>query len=229
MRLSTRFLLPAAGLALACGAIVWPRWLAPDRAETCARPEVLSVTGLIPGTHPGGERRTRLSADVIQWSEGSIPDELLPRDPLVFRIVRSYAVLKTAEHPLGLMPARVEAEIFRRELVDAPGGPLPVHVVRSSGHDKFHVVAYAFVFGNEPVENPFLAQLRGTLRELRNGRRPLTVLLAGGMATPETAAHREALALRWIAAAWEHYRGMCFDGRLPSRGSAPALGGGAPP
>jgi hypothetical protein len=225
MRLSTRFLLPAAGLALACGAIVWPRWVSPQRAETCARPEVLSVTGLIPGTQPAGENRAHLTADHIQWSEGLIPDDLLPRHPLTFRIVRSYSVLKAAEHPLGLMPVRVEAESAEEKRIDAPGGPIPVHVVRSSGHDEFQVVAYAFVFGNEPVENPFLAQLGGAVRELRHGRRPLTVLLAGGLATPETVAHREALALRWIASAWGHYRGMCLDGRgadpKPAPGSEP--------
>jgi hypothetical protein len=120
------------------------------------------------------------------------------------------------------MPERVEAETVRREHLDIPGGPLPVHLVRSSGSGRFHVIAYAFVFGNEPVENPFLAQLAGALRELRHGRRPLTVLLAGGAATPDTVAHREALALRWIASAWEHFRGMCVDAQ-------PLAGAGANP
>jgi hypothetical protein len=213
MRISTRFLLPAAGLALACGAVVWPRWLAPDRVDTCARPDVLSVTGLISGTKPDSENRAKLDADRIQFSEGLVPDEREPRNPLLFRIVRSYSVLKTAEAPLLLMPGRLEAELVRREQVEAPGGPVPVHLVRTSGTEHFHVVAYAFLFGNEPVANPFLAQLNGVLRELRHGRRPLTVLITGGTATPETTPHREAVALRWIASAWDHYRGMCIDGR----------------
>jgi hypothetical protein len=96
-------------------------------------------------------------------------------------------------------------------------------VVRSVGHDLFHVMAYAFVFGNEPVARPFVAQFQGALRELRGGRRPLTLLLAGGAATPETAPQREELALRWVASAWEHYRGMCLDGggvRPPQTGGA---------
>jgi hypothetical protein len=224
MRLSTRFLLPAAALAVVCGAIVWPRWIFPRRAETCLRPEVLSVTGLIPGTEPEGERRELLTADVIQWSEGQIPDEQMPRHPLVFRIVRSYSVLKAAEWPLGLMPVRVEAETNAEKIVDAPGGPIPVHLVHSSGHAEFQLVVYAFLFGNEPVANPFLAQLQGALRELRHGRRPLTVLLAGGVATPETVAHREAVALRWISSAWDHYRTMCLDGggAHPKRAAGPA-------
>ena len=222
MRTSGRFLVPIAGLALLCGAIVWPRWLNPQRRDTCAHPEVLSVTGLIEGSQPEGERRSSLSADNIQWSEGLIADLSFPRDPMVFRIVRSYSVLKAAEHPVGLMPVRIEPETVRLELVDTPDGQLPVHVLHSSGRESFHVVAYAFVFGNEPVASPILAQLEGLLRELREGRRPLTIFLAGGAATAETAPHREEIALRWIASAWRHYRGMCLDGdraRSPESGS----------
>jgi hypothetical protein len=228
MRLSTRFLLPAAGLALACGAIVWPRWLTPDRVDTCARPDVLSVTGLIAGTKPESENRAKLDADRIQYSEGLVVDEDEPRSPMLFRIVRSYSVLKAAEHPLGLMPGRLEAERTRQERIDAPGGAVPVHLVRTSGTDHFHVVAYAFLFGNHPAENPFLAQLAGALRELRLGRRPLTVLIVGGVATPETVERREALALRWIGSAWEHFRGMCIDGR-PMAGADAKPGSGSKP
>ena len=227
MRTSGRFLVPIAGLALLCGAIVWPRWLNPQRRDTCARPEVLSVTGLIEGSQPGGERRSDLDADNIQWSEGHITDPSFPRDPMVFRIVRSYGVLKRAEHPVGLMPIRIEPETVRLELVDTQGGRLPVHVIRSSGREAFDVVAYAFVFGNEPVASPFLAQLEGALRELREGRRPLTIFLAGGAATSETAPHREEIALRWIAAAWQHYRVMCLDGG-PARSPEPGGGGVKP-
>jgi hypothetical protein len=223
MRTSGRFLVPIAGLALLCGAIVWPRWLNPQRRDTCARPEVLSVTGLIEGSQPEGERRGNLDADNIQWSEGLIADPSFPRDPMVFRIVRSYGVLKTAEHPVGLMPVRIEPETVRLELVDTADGPIPVHVMHSSGREAFHVVAYAFVFGNEPVASPFLAQLQGVLRELREGRRPLTIFLAAGAATPETAPHREEIALRWIASAWQHYGVMCLDGgRAPGPEAAGA-------
>lgn len=224
MMTSGRFLAPIAGLALLCGAIVWPRWLNPQRRDPCARPEVLSVTGLIEGSQPEGERRSNLDADNIQWSEGLVTDASFPRDPLVFRIVRSYGVLKAAEHPVGLMPVRIEPETVRLELVETADGPIPVHVMRSSGREAFHVVVYAFVFGNEPVASPFLAQLEGVLRELREGRRPLTIFLAGGAATPETASHREEVALRWVASAWQHYRGMCLDG---GRARSPEPGSGA--
>jgi hypothetical protein len=228
MKPSPRFVIPIAGLALAFGAVVWPRWLEPQRRDTCARPDVLSVTGLIPDSQPHGERRESLDAERIQWSEGFVADPLLPRDPLVFRMVRSYSVLKTAEHPLGLMPVRVEPETVRIELVETPEGPLPVHVVRSSGRDAFQIVAYAFVFGNDPIAQPFLAQLRGAFRELRDGRRPLTVLLAGGGATPASATHREAIALRWVAAAWQHYRGLCVDGAARRSEHAERDAGSAP-
>ena len=214
MKPSARFLVPVIALALLSLGVVWPRWLRPQRVDTCAHPDVVNVTGLIPGSRPEGERRERLSADNIQWSEGRIPDPGDEKDPLVYRMVRSYSVLKAAERPLMLMPTPVEPEAVWLESLDAPGGPLPVHVVRTSGRDAFHVVAYFFAFGNEPVEHPFLAQLDGALRELREGRRPLTVFLAGGTATAETLDHRRELALRWLADAWQHYRGMCIAGAV---------------
>jgi hypothetical protein len=227
MTISTRFVIPIVVLALAGGAIVWPSWLRPHRADPCAHPDVLGVTALIPGSQPEGERRDQRSDDVIQWSEGRIPDERFPRDPLLFRIVRNYSVLKAAERPLAFIPKVGEPETTRIERVDAPGGPLPVHVVRTSGREAFHVVAFLYAFGNEPVAQPFVAQLTGAFRELWHGRRPLTVFIVGGDATPETARHREEVALRWITAAWQHYRSMCVV--RPGSGAAdPPSVAGAP-
>jgi hypothetical protein len=181
------------------------------RVDPCAQPGVLAVTGLIAGSRPEGERREKLGPDVIQWSEGTIPDPSLPRLPLVFRIVRSYRVLKQAELTLSLMPGRVESETARVEQLDGAGTSLPVHVVRTAGRDTFQVIAYLYAYGVEPVRNPFVAQLSGALRELRAGRRPLTVFLAGGVASTPIVAHREALALDWIRAAWQHFDGLCSE------------------
>jgi len=218
MKVETRHCAAITALALAALWIVWPRWLAPDHADPCARPDVLTVTGLIRGTVPAGERRERLSRDLIQWSEGTVPDLGAPRDPLVFRIVRNYDVLKAAERPLMLLPQVVEPEDVSLELADAPGGPLPIHVVKSTGSPGFHVVAYLYAFGNEPVDTPFFAQLGGVFDELRGGRRPLTVFLVSGRATEETLAARRARAIGWIVDAWAQFQVLCVDhARHPSR------------
>jgi hypothetical protein len=219
MRVSTRYVPHIVLLALGIGAAVWRTWLAPERPDPCAHPDVLSVTGLIPGSRPTGERRDRLSEDVIQWSEGTVVAEGRPDQPLLtFRIVRSYNVLKVAEKPLHLMPHEVEPESLELALVDAPGGPLPVHVVRTTGVGAFQVVAYSFLYGNEPVSHPLPHQLRKAWQDPFRGQRPLTVILAGGPATPETAGPLRELALRWITSAWQHYRIMC----LPETGSGRA-------
>jgi hypothetical protein len=207
------------GLALVMGAVVWRAWLSPERIDPCAHPDVLPVTGLITGSRPTGERQDRLSDDVFQWSEGTVAAEGRPDQPLLsFRIVRSYNVLKAAEKPLHFMADEVEPESLEFELVDAPGGPLPVHVVRTTGVGAFQVVAYSLLYGNEPVSHPLPHQLRQTWQDPFRGQRPLTVILAGGPATPETAGPLRELALRWIASAWQHYRLMC----LPQSGSGGA-------
>jgi hypothetical protein len=210
MTVSARFLPHIALLAVLAGAVVWPAWLSPRRTDPCAHPDVLPVTGLIPGSRPEGERRDRLGGDIVQWSEGRVTDPgLAGESPLFFRMIRTYNVLKMAQRPLSLMPTPVEPETVRVELVEAPGGPLPIHVVRTTRAAGFYVAAYLYLYGNDPVPHPFGYQLRGALRELREGRRPLTLILVGGPAIRENAAKREDLALRWIVSAWQHYRSMC--------------------
>ena len=216
---STRFVPHIALLAVLAGAVVWPAWISPRRTDPCAHPDVLPVTGLIPQSRPEGERRDRLGGDVLQWSEGRLTGPGLTRElPLFFRIVRTYNVLMAAQRPLSLMPKPVEPETVRVELVEAPGGPLPIHVIRTTGPTSFYVAAYLYLFGNDPVPYPFSYQLRGALRELRDGQRPMTLFLVGGPATEANAAEREALAFRWIVSAWQHYHSVCV---VPTRGANP--------
>ena len=211
MTASARFVPHIALLAVLAGAVVLSAWLSPRRADPCAHPDVLPVTGLIPGSRPEGERRDQLGGDIVQWSEGRLTGPGLPRElPLFFRIIRTYNVRQAAQRPLAFMPTPVEPETVRIERVEAPGGPLPIHIVRTTGPGAFQLAAYLYLYGNDAVQYPFEFQLRGALRELREGRRPLTLILVGGPATRVNAAEREALALRWIVSAWQHYRSMCL-------------------
>ena len=90
MTVSARFVPHIALLAILAGAVVWPAWLSPRRADSCAHPDVLPVTGLIPGSRPEGERRDRLGGDIVQWSEGRLTGPRIPRElPLFFSIQRS--------------------------------------------------------------------------------------------------------------------------------------------
>ena len=109
MRSSSRFLIPIVGLALG---------FRRDRVAALARPAAsrhLCSPGSAQrhGTDPGLAARGRAAQqarrdDNIQWSEGLIPTPASPRDPMVFRIVRNYSVLKSAEHH-----ARADADQVR--------------------------------------------------------------------------------------------------------------------
>lgn len=209
---STRFVPHILVLTALAGAVVWQAWLSPRRMDPCAHPDVLPVTGLIPGSRPEGERRERLSTELIQWSEGRVVAPDTPHDlRLRFRILRTYNVLKSAERPLALLPVKVEPEVVRLESIETPSETLPVHVVRSTGPSTFQIAAYLYVYGNEPVRHPFAMQVRSALQTLREGQRPMTILFVGGPANRENATTREQAALRWITAAWNHYRAMCLS------------------
>jgi hypothetical protein len=205
VRVATRHCAAIAALALAASIRIWPAWLSPERVDPCAHPDLLAVTGLIPGTTPTGQRRERLNDDVIQWSEGALTE-----DDFAFRLIRSYNVRQAAERPLLLLPHKNDPERLALEWVDAPGGPLPVHTVRTTGFGSFDVVAYLYVLGNQPVSSPFLAGVRGAFGELRTGKRPLSVFLAAGPATPDTEQERRDVAVSWVVAAWSHYRSVCM-------------------
>jgi hypothetical protein len=208
---STRFAAPVLVLASLTSGFVVHGWLAPRRTDPCLHADVLPVTGLIPGSRPEGERRDRLSADLIQWSEGRVVAPGTPRDlRLYFRILRTYNVLKSAERPLALLASSAEPELVRLEPVEAPGGPLPVHLVRTTGAAQFQIAAYLYSYGNDPVWHPFPLQLRSAVQTLLGGQRPLTLFFVGGPANRENVQDREKLAVAWIVAAWNHYRAMCL-------------------
>lgn len=213
MTVSHRHAAAVAALALLAGLGVWTAWLSPARHDPCATPDLLRVTGLIPGTPPTPQRLDRLNDDTIQWSEGALRE-----DSLSFRIVRGYDVGRMAERPLALMPELGEAEDLEVVWQEVPGGPLPIHVVRTGGVHRFHVAAYLFVLGNQPVRSPALAQFGRVSDSIRVGREPLTVFLAGGGALREDADAARARVVAWIEGAWGHYRRSCV--RPPEGGVA---------
>ena len=128
MTASARFVPHIALLAVLAGAVVLSAWLSPRRADPCAHPDVLPVTGLIPGSRPEGERRDQLGGDIVQWSEGRLTGPGLPRlQPQYCRINLNGNVRPAAKRPQAVLQTTVEPGT-----PSGPRGPGPFNLPPTS-------------------------------------------------------------------------------------------------
>lgn len=200
----------AALFALALVPVGW-NTLRPRRVDPCRNPGELIATSLIPGTRSGGERWERRSADVIQWSEGTVPVPGDVREPLHFQIVRSYNARRLYANPLVLAFQKVEAEDHELIPVGSGSGQATIHLVHDHTQRRSRVIAYLYIYGNRPVSSAFLHQVAVAPRELIFGQRPLTLLLVAGTAPHRRTERADAAAKRWLTQAWEFYEKSCMN------------------
>jgi len=231
IRLSTRFavgLLVLAGGAAALRLGVLPGARGEDR---CARPGAIKATSLIPGTLALGERLEALDGDTIQWSEGEVAHPVFPTLPMRFQIVRSFDATKLYANPLryaafrGAQPAaddaeseagatepRVEPEELRLREARVGGVALPIHVAwdhTQAPHGPSRLVAWFFVFDNEPVRSPLSSQLENALSLAAGGPRPMTLVTISALASEETVVRVEDAASAWLENAWAYMARAC--------------------
>ncbi len=70
-------------------------------------------------------------------------------------------------------------------------------------------MAYLLVYEDEPVSNPYVAQLKHAPLQMLRGSRPMTLFFVFGRSEPATLARAEQLAHAWLWGAWERYRSQC--------------------
>ncbi len=198
-RLSGRYGL-ATFLLVALAAFAALRFeLGPHGPDACRSPEALRATSLIPGASARGERLEELTPEIFQWSEGRVAHPYLSDRPLDFQIVRAWRGSALADDPLRFSGLRIEPDAQSAREVALDGRALPVHVVWDRTGPPARIVAYAFLYENEPVASPRAAQLRDLPRALLGGSRPLTLLLISGEALRARSDEVEQSALRWLA------------------------------
>jgi hypothetical protein len=230
MRVSARF--AVALLVLAGGAATLRLTLLRGARgeDLCASPGAIKATSLIPDTVALGERLEALDADVIQWSEGEVPNPVFHQLPMRFQIIRSYDAAELFMNPLafgaqsdsgpqtraaGAVPAstrRLQPEELRvrSESVDATS--LPIHVAwdrTEAPRGPSRLVAWFFVFDNEPVRSPLSSQLVNALNLTSGGPRPLTLVVISALASEGTAGQVEDAAVAWLENAWKYVAKAC--------------------
>ena len=172
------------------------------RVDPCRVPEALHLTKAIPGSIPGGEDLDRQEGPIFQWTLGTV--DRGGASPFNFRIVRTYGMF---ERPIAMVHPDLEPFASRTEILETPGGELPVALVESGAQPR-HLFVYTQILGNTPVESPILARIRQAIVGPWKGL-PLTVLLIEGTITPRTAQRTEEEALRWLTDAWAYYGEVC--------------------
>jgi hypothetical protein len=230
VRLSTRF---AAALLVMAGGAAALRLSALHGArgeDRCASPGAIKATSLIPGTVALGERLEALDADLVQWSEGEVANPLYPKLPMRFQIVRSFDATELYVNPLAfaadaMPPAqsspaagspppvrRLQPEELSVREASAGGAPLPVHVAwdrTEAPRGPSRLVAWFFVFDNQPVRSPLASQLSNALNLTLGGPRPLTLITISALATDDTAPQVEDAAIGWLESAWRYVARAC--------------------
>lgn len=229
IRVSSKF---AAALMLCLGAAAALRVTALSGArgvDSCASPGGLKATSLIAGSAALGERREALDGAIIQWSEGHAAHPLLPALPMDFQIIRSYDAPALYNNPIHFSDPyaraaeaaarngepvrgspRLQPEELRVREAEAHGIRLPIHLAWDhTDAQASRLVAWFFVFDNEPVRSPVVAQLKSSLGLALGGPRPLTLVTLSAVAPPQASEAVEGAAVAWLTGAWSYIARTC--------------------
>lgn len=94
--------------------------------------------------------------------------------------------------------------------VDVNGVRLPIHLAWDHTDPRAsRLVAWYFLFDNEPVRSPLAAQLRNSLSLAFGGPRPLTLVTLSAVAPPQSTATVEDAATEWLSSAWSYVARTC--------------------
>lgn len=211
MTLATRFALPLlVVVAVAFGAVLAQR-LHPRYVDPCRDPESLRRVERIPGTSLEQEKSGRIA---IQTSGGTLDGDT--NASLQFTLIRTFGSRLMFMRPLSLakLPGVVEAQDQRVEELRTEAGSIPVHVLRTASGDQVVLVEYFYVYGLDPVEQPFVAKAVGAPKEALLGQQPLTLVWASAKVSRAQLGPARERMERWLADAWEHFEAAC---RAPAR------------
>lgn len=207
--LSRRFAIAIAGMLGVTALVVAALTARPHRHDPCARPEVLSVSSLIPGARHTRTRDPDPKDRFSLWVEGTFANLLSAKDPFQYRIVRSYNVLGASLNPTNLVAPHTDAEHHRMESIEMDGTSIPVHVVEDYTKHPPQLIAYFQMYGVTPVSNPIATHLRSFRNVLRYGTPPVTTVIVNGPMTRADRPEVEEKVLAWLGGAWQFIDRFC--------------------
>lgn len=179
--------------------------------DECRDPGALKRLDLVPGTRKMFQRSYQLTSRRRQWTLGTSGGRDY-NDPLIeVQMVRDFELFSLWLHPTQelSMIGNFVPDDERLTWIETSAGSLPVHLEYKYSGSRLKLVAYAYVYGLEPVENPFAAAMLDSFRAVVGGTRPLTLLLVSGSIYHGRMPVLQASSLKWLSAAFERYREVC--------------------
>jgi hypothetical protein len=182
------------------------------QADECQDAAALHDVSRIEGSRPGEDRRSRRKPHRIQSSTGHVDSGVSGIAPLEFHVVRSFDPRRIYVHPHAMLERRFEPDDSQIEWLVDGGERIPVRRLEASDplRGSLRRAFLLYVYDGRPVEDPFLAQLRGAVPQVLGGTRPLTLFLIAGDATPDQIGRVEDRARQWLSSAWRFYERTCI-------------------
>ncbi len=209
MTLSRRFASILIVLLLITGALVIRAVGARVRLDECRDPAALKAVHLVPGTTKTMERIYQLTSRRRQWTIGGA-GRGGKNDPRIgIRMVRDFELFSLWLHPKQDLAGGFIPDEEHLEWIETGAGRLAVHLEYKFSGGRQKLVAYAYIYGSEPVVSPFAAALRDSFRAVVGGTRPLTLLMTSGSVYHGQLPVMKTASLNWLAAAFERYRDVC--------------------
>ena len=209
MKLSSRFALVLIVLLLVTlGFVV--RSIGPGvQVDPCRDPEGLKRMDFVTDPDSVQQPERWITPLRRQWTaawtgEGGLSD---PR--LRLRIVREFSVFALWVHPSLVIRENFVPDVSQVEWIETEAGSLPVHFEYKYSGSRARLVAYAYVYGMEPVANPAAAAVLNSWRAALFGTPPLTLFLASGYIEHGNVPALRAGAARWLSNAFEHFQNVC--------------------
>lgn len=213
--LSKRFALAALAVLVVAFAAATVGARATHHRDGCSDPSALAAPTHFDGLRPFERDASRESTTRPLWSQGRITLDVRNAPEFDVLVVRSYDPISLYLATENLLPMRAEPDKGVSEEVHTDAGLVPVRFLyamsRNSALWRTEFLAYVFVYDDEPVASPFLAQMASAVPDLVNGRRPMTLLLVRGGVSNLYLAEAEHRARSWLIDAWKRYRETCSE------------------
>ncbi len=207
--ISPRYLPALLGLLLLALAPLAYQAIAAPPMDDCRDAQALLAAGSIPGSEPDPSP-PELHHYLFARASGTFLSPGRGPDPLDFMILRSHRTEIAFDRPTRFLEKRFIPD--RRELrqIETGEGPLPVHLFYRYHLAWVQVAAVVFAYDGRPVESLLPMQIATAPRQIRDGRLPITAMVASAVTPHRRGEEIEASAIAWATAAWEHHRKACL-------------------